>query len=206
MKTSIKFFLIILFSLQFNQAKSQNQNIGCNFGITASVVVGATHSYTVGQGPWGKRKYTWFWGDNTKDSSYTNSVDITWSQHTYSLNGMYTMTITARDSATNAGCVVSGVFQVTVTGVPSSTGIHANEYNNLVNVYPNPFHNKISVSNSKCNKVEIRNILGKLMALQTCKESEIVNIETNDFESGLYFLLLYYENGTVINKRIIKQN
>ncbi|MBA3664977.1 MAG: PKD domain-containing protein [Bacteroidetes bacterium] len=108
-----------LFSLFYLIAILGNSNVlgaGCNFAITNSTTVGATRSFTVGQGPWGPRKYTWDFGDGTNIISYSTPTNSVYATHTYSLNGAYSMTISAQDSL-GGGCLSYMIYNVSITGI-----------------------------------------------------------------------------------------
>jgi hypothetical protein len=89
---------------------------GCNFAITNSTTVGAMRSFTVGQGPWGPRKYTWNFGDGTNYISYSTPTNSVYATHTFSLNGVYSMTINAQDSL-GGGCLAYMIYSISITGI-----------------------------------------------------------------------------------------
>ncbi|MCD4772030.1 MAG: T9SS type A sorting domain-containing protein [Bacteroidales bacterium] len=78
----------------------------------------------------------------------------------------------------------------------------------MIDVYPNPFNNEITISGTDNNQtiyVEIYDILGKMVFTQKYKTNKI-NINLNGFDRGTYILKVKDENGIIIKiEKIVKQ-
>lgn len=78
---------------------------------------------------------------------------------------------------------------------------------NTISMYPNPAKNQVSLSWNKAEQVTVKiyNSLGKLM-FYTKKQSllEPLNINTSQYNSGLYFVSVNSLNGVVTKKLIIE--
>jgi hypothetical protein len=184
----MKYIFIIPFLILL--VPSKGYSFGCNFGITNTLIVGATHSYTIGQGPWGVRKYTWNWGDGSApNTTYSDQNNFTSSSHTYSDNGIYTLSINACDSASGAGCLSYGNFTISVNGI--ATGLSENNPLNKIQVYPNPFSNHIVVENENFNKIEVRNYIGELMLSESFSDISYYKLNTENLCSGIYFIYVF---------------
>ncbi len=87
---------------------------------------------------------------------------------------------------------------------PCSTASVNEVSENLVNVYPNPAKDFISIeSDAAFTAYEIRSITGQLLAKSTLKEGQRT-ISLESFSTGMYILNLIGDSGT-ISKKIIKE-
>ena len=77
----------------------------------------------------------------------------------------------------------------------------------IIDIYPNPFNNEISISVPDINSavyVEIYDVLGKLVFAQSYKTTEI-KIDLTEIDSGSYILKIKDGNGSIIRvDKIIK--
>jgi hypothetical protein len=90
------------------------------------------------------------------------------------------------------GCFVKSVpFKTPALSVGTVYG------NVFVNVYPNPFNEEIRVEASKKVQVAIVDITGKVVIPNT---SESI-ITTSQLASGMYFMKIFTEDGTLIETR-----
>ncbi len=88
----------------------------------------------------------------------------------------------------------------------ASLGLDDFEAAKAIAVYPNPVTNYFMITSPKLNidEVEIFNIEGKLVKTQ--KLSQINNkVNVEDFQSGEYFLRIYYEGNFIKSDKIIKK-
>ncbi len=191
--------IIILLSLFPNK----NYSMGCNFGFTHTVIVGPSYSYTIGQGPWGKRKYVMNWGDGSPaDIAYStpsNSVFIT---HTYSVNGNYFLNINSSDTL-GGGCLSYGNFNFSVNYY--TTGVFTtNNYSRLL--VQTVFNDEVIINNStpQIYKIEILNSSGQVLVKQSILPSELKSFETKFFQEGIYFIYLFSELGRIRVLKAIK--
>ncbi len=183
----MKYICVILFLTLLAPVKGSVN--GCNFGITNTLIVGATHSYTIGQGAWGPRKYTWTWGDGSSPSiSYSTPNNFTSASHTFSNNGVYTFTVNSCDSASGAGCLSYGIYTLSVSGLP--TAIIENNLNVNLAAYPNPFNDRVTIENAEFDQVEVRNCIGQIVISETFSTVNNYKLNTAHLYSGVYFICI----------------
>ncbi|SDI43140.1 Por secretion system C-terminal sorting domain-containing protein [Chryseobacterium taeanense] len=91
-------------------------------------------------------------------------------------------------------------ISITDNGVLATNDI---DRNSDTNVYPNPFRDKISISDIKDIKsIEIKDVSGRLIkSLAVAKE-----ISLGELNSGVYFISLQYKDGFVKTIKIVKNN
>lgn len=80
---------------------------------------------------------------------------------------------------------------------------NANEIiNKKVNIYPNPFNEKIIIdTNIALEKTEIYNLLGEKIYSQDFSPE----IDTGFLQTGIYIIKLFGEDGTIFVKKIVKK-
>lgn len=80
--------------------------------------------------------------------------------------------------------------------------------NNIVNVYPNPSSNLITIKKNSFKddlKIKITNSLGQLFVYHYMDENEI-KIDLSEYNSGIYFVQVSDEKGKVISvKKVMKE-
>ncbi len=73
-------------------------------------------------------------------------------------------------------------------------------------VFPNPFNDKITLRNTETLKqVVIRNILGQKVTSVIHDGSDKIVFEAGGFPQGVYLIKLYYQNGDMQVRKIIKE-
>jgi hypothetical protein len=78
--------------------------------------------------------------------------------------------------------------------------------NNVIKVFPNPFKDKLIIT--QLEEINLKSILifsslgSKIKEIDVSKEN--IEIDTSTFESGVYFLCLISKEGKVYSKKIIK--
>ena len=75
----------------------------------------------------------------------------------------------------------------------------------FISIYPNPAKNLLNIDiNSIKGKVEltIYNVLGERVINETSTDKSIININTEPLPSGLYFIHLQTEDGTITNRKV----
>jgi len=80
----------------------------------------------------------------------------------------------------------------------------------LVNVYPNPFNEQITIQadqdQSQISGVLLYNAAGQLMQKQlTGNSQDNINIKTNELTKGIYHLVVELNNSSSISKTVVKQ-
>jgi hypothetical protein len=108
-------------------------------------------------------------------------------------NGNYSVMITDIN-----GCKgTSPVFSVT------NLGLNDNSINKKINIYPNPTTGMVTITNQDnlaIDKIEIVDVLGKIVSVKTENTSQI---GISEMTNGLYFLKMY-SGENVFVKKIIK--
>lgn len=199
MKNTLAILFIILFSSKINA-------VGCNFGFTNTVIVGSTHSYTIGQGPWGIRKYTWNFGDGSQNViSYSNQNNITFATHTFSTNGNYTLNITACDSLSGAGCISFGNFAISVMGVVN-TGLYQNNTINALILYPEIFSESFEIKNGYFNKIEVINSSGEIIISENFATTNYYKLHLFAIPIGIYYVSIYNETKRIKIVKTVRIN
>ena len=104
----------------------------------------------------------------------------------------------------------SSECDVTVTVEDSTLDSQDFDENNFVNIYPNPFRDKLNIKLPQSYlgttiKIEILDIRGRLIKILN-KEytSSIVIKEFGDFEDGSYFIKITNRSNKIIFKQLIK--
>jgi hypothetical protein len=192
----------VLFGLLLTACVCNGQEVsGCNFGVTNTVVVGSSYSYTIGQGPWGVRKYTWIWGDGSANTiTYSTPTNSTFASHTYTANGAYTWTVNACDSATGAGCLSYGVFTLNIVD-STETGIAENKkLEKDIFICPTPFNEEINIAAGfRFDEIIIYDVTGKKISAQKFFRSDHFILETSSVLPGCYFIEVY--SGGILKSR-----
>jgi PKD repeat protein len=157
-------------------------------------------------------KWTWDFGEETKSSIVKVSIDTV--IHYYSDTGYYTVTLTEGYTGASFSMTihVTDSMQVvpvyatltpgTITNVPQ-----VQQTIKILNVYPNPAHNTISVllpEVAKSAQIEVYNISGQLIAKYLAANSDKATINVKYLPSGTYFIKVVYDGKQGL-ARFIKQ-
>ena len=138
-------------------------------------------------------QYSWKVINGNIISGYgTNAIQVQWGRSDSSL--LYS-TITNQ-----FGCSNSAKYAVQL---PSSTNglSELNEIN--MNVYPNPFTNKLSISVKEKGELNIIDALGKLIIHQNVNTNELVELDTDYLKAGTYIVQLKTDKG-IQNLKMLK--
>ena len=76
-----------------------------------------------------------------------------------------------------------------------------NYQESLYSIFPNPTNGNVTIEGAGLNRVEIYDIQGRQLA--EYKVCEILQINVNKYENGIYFVRLYSENSVVVVKRLV---
>ena len=107
--------------------------------------------------------------------------------------------LTNADNTGSTGDVFVARFNYGITGI-------AENHNSIpINVYPNPFSNKLSfkVQDNEPTTVSLYNFLGQQIGLQTFTRHTTIN--TAPLSAGIYFYELRNANGLLETGKVIKQ-
>ena len=115
----------------------------------------------------------------------------------------YSVSITIMEYAYN-----STPNQPVLAGQTTTTGIFENSFASSVNLFPNPADDHLTInlgSNNKKVDVTIADIAGKIVYTTTAYETNKIEVNTNEFAEGVYFVQI--QSGELIStkKLIIKK-
>jgi len=92
-------------------------------------------------------------------------------------------------------------FQVVERNI---TILGIDDYNSLFRIFPNPANNYIIIEGSEIETVSLYNNLGQLITSVTATDN-FVKVNTNDYNSGIYFLHIHTVSGITTTEKIIIQ-
>jgi M6 family metalloprotease-like protein len=96
------------------------------------------------------------------------------------------------------------IEDVLVTGTPGVVSATPNALSNL-SVYPNPFNEKINLTNvANVKVVSFTNILGQTVAEFIMNGEESTSISTSNIAKGIYFVAFQSQNGEKVVKKLVK--
>jgi hypothetical protein len=177
-------------SLYITQAGSYYVRLTNNIGCSANSII-ANVSYFVPANPIITQNgltlgtsayatYQWYLNGVAIPGATTQFISINedgdYQVEVKDANGCYVKSVPFKTPALSVGAVYSSV---------------------LINVYPNPFNEEIKIEASKKVRVSIVDITGKVVVPIT-SETTIV---TSQLASGLYFMRIYTEDGSLIETR-----
>ncbi|MEY2828521.1 MAG: hypothetical protein RIQ33_379 [Bacteroidota bacterium] len=145
--------------------------------------------------------YDWSFGDGTNNSNQANPT------HTYIQNGDYTACLTITD---NNGCKDSTCQLISITNVGINTPKMV--VNNL-QISPNPCHDNCTiefnlVKNSSI-KISVIDMMGKQITEVSnsllSATNHTINLKTNNWAAGIYFIKIENSNGEKVIRKIVKQ-
>ncbi len=88
--------------------------------------------------------------------------------------------------------------------VDLGTGINDHKIFDDFVLYPNPNNGAFTIKSSQLiNKVEVVSVLGAVVYYQEINNS-IFQVQLNDLSQGLYFVKLFTDNGTGLQRIIVK--
>ncbi len=104
----------------------------------------------------------------------------------------------------------SGKFTFTnanaIEVISNASGVMEEEPKMSFSVYPVPANNSLSISFSNGrlpnSKIEIRDLSGKLLLLQSVTTHEM-KLDVSDLSNGMYFMVMALENGKTITKEVM---
>ncbi len=133
--------------------------------------------------------YFWDFGDG---SFTTDSTGI----HNYDSSGNYLLTLKVSNQCGDTLTFSDSVF------VPSIIALKG-EINSAIQIYPNPFSDKIHLKGHKSERFEILNIHGQCQFSGTMKSAKD-EINLSQLESGVYFLRVFSANNLESTLKLIK--
>lgn len=110
---------------------------------------------------------------------------------------------------TTDGAFTTDSIRITMPSNCGSVGLNFIGEEELIQVFPNPFTNEITIQlnaeNFGNHELKIYTVLGKEV-VQVSLESTETKITTNDFPSGVYFYQITHDNQIVQAGKLISQN
>ncbi len=104
----------------------------------------------------------------------------------------------------NTGTISNGITYCT-HGISCWEGIASNTLS-TINVFPNPVKEQLIITSSKevIEKVEMVNLVGKVVYSLSEIQQQEVNISRKSFSSGIYFINVYLTNTVLVTKIIVE--
>ena len=138
--------------------------------------------------------YDWNFGDGAQSTDPNPS-------HTYASNGTYNVKLVATNQF---GCVDTIVKTVTI----NQLGLAINTANAAIQIYPNPVTDILFISNTDMEKVSIQvmDINGRVIYnTNEYTNSSMIEIPTQTWNKGMYFVTVSSENGQQANMKLIRE-
>ncbi len=101
----------------------------------------------------------------------------------------------------------AGAIITTIKFTGGTTGIKTFFNNSEIKVYPNPFSNQLTIENKSelsITKISISDLLGREIMTTNVEHSKEININTQSFDSGVYFVKVF-NNSDSYTVKIIKE-
>ena len=138
--------------------------------------------------------FTWDFGD---DSTLQSNNPLVF--HEYQYNGLYDVTLIAENIVTGCTDTMIKTDNIYCTGGP---GLSINEKISLVNIYPNPTNENITISIENFNgniQTEVYDLIGNRLQI-----SNETTISLKDYARGIYLLKVAYGD-KVEQLKVIKE-
>lgn len=177
-------------SLNISQAGSYYVKLTNNTGCSANSIIANVSYYvlaspvitqsgmTIGTTPYAS--YQWYFNGVAIPGATSQFVSINedgdYQVEVKDINGCFVKSVPFKTPALSVGAVYNTV---------------------LINIYPNPFNEEIKIEASKKVQVSIVDITGKVVIPITSETT----IATSQLASGLYFMKIYTEDGSLIETR-----
>jgi hypothetical protein len=96
---------------------------------------------------------------------------------------------------------------LTITDTTAPTGINNIELEKSFAIYPNPAHDKVSVSmknfTGKVNAFQLFSLQGQKVSTTESSNTSLVEIPVNHLAQGIYYLRITTDQGTISKKLVI---
>ena len=138
--------------------------------------------------------WMWYFGDGDTSTSQNPS-------HIYSTDGKYTVKLVV-----SAGSIKDSIEKVDFITV-GPIGFEDIDLNKSIKIYPNPLQQNnalfIDFEQVKIVDIQLVNIVGKSIQIETETSSNRIKIETSNLSSGIYILKLTSAAGDILMRKII---
>lgn len=134
--------------------------------------------------------YTWYFGDGTTSDEYAPN-------HVYEAIGEYTVTL---HQETEIGCVDTSQTTISIDALGIQT------ITDDLNIYPNPFQNNLTLEAAGIRQIWVADAQGRLV-YQSAEDgmTELKIIDTENWSTGLYFLTIQLEGGSLVTQKMTKK-
>jgi len=142
--------------------------------------------------PTNVNSYLWDFGDGSATSTAVNPT------HSYPAGGHYDVKLYVFN-----GC---GEFEISLPiNVDLTTGVpDLNEGNTIINLYPNPSNNNITIDNLKdgvaMKSIEVFNVLGAVVYQQNAQNGKQHSFNVAKFAAGVYAVRILTDKGFVVKR------
>jgi len=93
-------------------------------------------------------------------------------------------------------------------GQPIITGTVENSFASSINIFPNPAIDKLTIALASYNQkveVTITDITGKIVYATTAGETQLIEVNTQDFSEGIYMVQIQAEGFIATKKLVIEK-
>lgn len=138
--------------------------------------------------------YIWNFGDGTP------TVTGNMVQHTYTNNGIYTVTVTLQGDCDDDA---QKTRTVDVFDASGNTGINTVDNNKELILYPNPARDVVVIENKKnyrMKQVTLYNVVGQVISSNVADSPDKHKINTTGLASGMYTIRIETDKGMVTRK------
>ncbi|EDM44108.1 extracellular nuclease [unidentified eubacterium SCB49] len=204
-------FPVGISTIEFTATDLNNNEVSCLFTITVvdneAPNIMCPTDFTVDPGEGNLYEIPNFFetGEATANDNCTNPVTIFTQNPAVGEmlgDGVYEITLTAEDQYGN---IADCNFNVTVD---TTLGIQDNSLESIINIYPNPASQEVTIEKSKAillDKMTIYDATGRVISTLDLKNmSQEKSIDISHLDSGLYLIEINSEKAT-ITKQLIKQ-
>jgi hypothetical protein len=174
-----------------------NDSCGCAVSVPSIAVVSSSGNTLIVKGSATNQADSLyiFWGDGDSTLYNTPNTDIS---HTYSNTGPWNVCLIAYGFC--------GIEDTCMNNLYSGIYPTENTIELMMNVYPNPFNDRLNIEltkNINNGEIYIFDMLGKQVYSSQFSGKQI-NINTSELMKGFYFIKLTSSEGSVIVKKLVK--
>jgi hypothetical protein len=174
-----------------------NDSCGCAVSVPSIAVVSSSGNTLIVKGSATNQPDSLyiFWGDGDSTLYNTPNTDIS---HTYSNTGPWNVCLIAYGFC--------GIEDTCMNNLYSGIYPTENTIELMMNVYPNPFNDRLNIEltkNINNGEIYIFDMLGKQVYSSQFSGKQI-NINTSELMKGFYFIKLTSSEGSVIVKKLVK--
>lgn len=169
-----------------------------NVQVTSNVFTPSSFSANVGD----TVRWTFASGTHNTTSQSVPSGAATWASPNMS-SGTFDYIITTAGTYGYVCTLHSGMAGGFTAS--SSTGITTPSINAVLNAYPNPFKEKITVTHGSIDAIDVFNMVGEKVATMNVDAAETrTTLELAGLSSGVYFVSTMKEGAILETRRIVK--